>query len=170
MEIHTAFVGPCFSYYEYVTTNFLRLTDQEWKNQYLHSALRPSWVNIYLADNSGNTKGKGLQLVTSVEKDNNKIIPETHLIARNYPNPFNPSTIISFTIPYDLTNSMTELVIYNIQGQIVKRLVREVLPSGNYLTRWDGTNESGVKVSSGIYIYNLRVADKQFSGKMTLLK
>ncbi len=166
----TAFVGPCFSYYEYVTTNFLRLTDQEWENQYLYSALRPSWVNLYLADSSGNSKGQGLQLVTSVEKDNDKIIPETHLIAQNYPNPFNPSTIISFSIPYDLTNSMTELVIYNIQGQIVKRLVREVLPSGSYLTRWDGTNESGVKVSSGIYIYNLRVADKQFSGKMTLLK
>ncbi len=166
----TAFVGPCFSYFEYVSTNFLRLTDQEWENQYLYSALRPSWVNLYLADSSGNTKGQGLQLVTSVDKDNNKIIPETHLIAQNYPNPFNPSTIISFTVPYDLTNSMTELVIYNIQGMIVKRLVREALPSGSYLTRWDGTNESGVKVSSGIYIYNLRVADKQFSGKMTLFK
>ncbi len=93
---HTAFVGPCFSYYEYVTTNFLRLTDQEWNDQYLYSAFRPSWVNIYLADNSGNTKGEGLQLTTSVDKDENKIIPETHLIAQNYPNPFNPSTVIKF--------------------------------------------------------------------------
>ena len=166
----TAFVGPCFSYYEYVTTNFLRLTDQEWESQYLYAAMRPSWTNIYLADSSGGSKGQGLQLVTSIEKDKNISLPETNLIAQNYPNPFNPSTIISFTIPYYLSNSLAELIVYNIQGEIVKRLVREILPAGNYLTKWDGTNEMGIKVSSGIYIYNLRVADKQFSGKMTMIK
>ena len=166
----TAFVGPCLSYFEYVTKNFLRLTDEEWKQQYMHSAMRPSWTNIYLADSSGGSRGQGLQLVTSVEKDGNKIIPESHLVAQNYPNPFNPSTIISFSIPFDLTNSLAELIVYNIQGEVVKRLVREILPAGNYLAKWDGTNEIGAKVSSGIYIYNLMVANKQFSGKMALMK
>ncbi|HVO73610.1 MAG TPA: DUF3160 domain-containing protein, partial [Ignavibacteriaceae bacterium] len=165
-----AFIGPLFSYYEYRTENFLRLTDEEWEQQYLNSALRPSWVNIYLADKTGNSRGDGLQLMTSVDQDKNKIIPKTHLTAANYPNPFNPSTIISFSIPYDLNNSRTELIIYNIQGEAVKRLFDETLPSGNYLTRWDGTNDSGSLVSSGIYIYSLRVADKQVSGKMALIK
>jgi hypothetical protein len=166
-----AFVGPLFSYYEYRSENFLRLTDEEWKDQYLNSALRPSWVNLYLADNTGNSRGGGLQLLTSVEEDlDGKITPNTYLVARNYPNPFNPSTIISFSIPYDLTNSQTELVVYNIQGEVIKKLVNEVLPSGNYLTRWDGTNESGAQVTSGVYIYSLKVADRFVSGKMTLMK
>ncbi len=107
---NVAFVAPVMSYYEYVSTNFFRLTDQEWSNQYLQSAVRPSWVNIYLADSSGNSRGEGLQLTTSVEKDENNIIPQTYLTAQNYPNPFNPSTIISFSIPYSLTNSISELV------------------------------------------------------------
>jgi hypothetical protein len=166
-----AFIGPLFSYYEYITQDFLRLTDEEWKDQYLNSALRPSWVNLYLADNAGNSKGEGLQLLTSVEEDPDQDInPNTYLIARNYPNPFNPSTIISFSIPYDLMNFRTELVVYNIQGEVIKKLVDEVLPAGNYLTRWDGTNEFGTPVTSGIYIYNLRVGNKFVSGKMTLLK
>jgi len=166
----TAYVGPVLSYYEYTTTNFQRLTDSEWDETYLSQSIRPNWVNIYLADSSGSSKGEGLKLITSVNDNKKNPIPETHLLARNYPNPFNPSTIISFSIPYDLTNSKTELVIYNIQGEVVKRLVDETLPSGNYLTRWDGTNELGIQVTSGIYIYSLRVADKQVSGKMTLIK
>jgi hypothetical protein len=165
-----AFTGPVFSFYEYRTENFLRLTDEEWRDQYLNSALRPSWVNIYLADVNGSSRGEGLTLITSVEYDKKKIIPETQLIAKNYPNPFNPSTIISFTIPFNLTNSQTELIVYNIQGEVVKKLVDEILPSGNYVTRWDGTNEFGNQVTSGIYIYSLRVADKQVSGKMTMIK
>jgi flagellar hook assembly protein FlgD len=60
--------------------------------------------------------------------------------------------------------------VYNIQGEVVKKLVDEILPSGNYVTRWDGTNEFGNQVTSGIYIYSLRVADKQVSGKMTMIK
>jgi hypothetical protein len=63
------FVGPLFSYYEYRTENFLRLTDEEWDEQYLNSALRPSWVNIYLADENGSSRGEGLMLMTSVDDD-----------------------------------------------------------------------------------------------------
>ena len=95
-------------------------SDEEWQDQYLNSALRPSWENIYLADANGSSRGPGLKLLTSVRDDKKKVIPESQLIARNYPNPFNPSTIISFTIPSDLTNSQTELIIYNIQGEVVK--------------------------------------------------
>jgi hypothetical protein len=165
-----AFAGPLLSFRDYTTNDWLRLTDEEWNNEYLFYSMRPDWVNIYLADSSGNSRGPGLQLITSVENIKNKTIPSTQLIARNYPNPFNPSTIISFTIPFNLTNSQTELIVYNIQGEVVKKLVDEILPSGNYVTRWDGTNELGNQVTSGIYIYSLRVADKQVSGKMTFMK
>jgi hypothetical protein len=167
----TAFAGPVMSYYEYRTTNFLRLTDDEWANTYLQSALRPDWVNIYLADTSGESRGLGATLITSVENDeNNLLIPQTEILVSNYPNPFNPSTIIAFTIPYDLTNSLTELKIYDLQGSLIKTLVNEVLPAGNYLSKWDCKNENSNQVASGVYIYNLKVAYKQKSGKMTLLK
>ncbi len=166
----TAFIGPVTSYYEYRTTNFLRLTDEEWQNSYLQSALRPEWVNIYLADSLGETRGSGPILITSVESDENQIIPESQILLNNYPNPFNPYTIISFSIPYDMTNSNVELNIYDITGRLVKTLVNENLPAGNYLTRWEGNNSSGNKVSSGVYIYSVRVGDRAVNKKMTLLK
>jgi hypothetical protein len=166
----TAFVGPVMSYYEYRTMDFLRLTDEEWASTYLQSALRPEWVNIYLADTLGESRGSGPSLITSVEKDENQIIPQSQILLGNYPNPFNPSTIISFSIPYDLTNSNVDLNIYDISGRLVKRLIRENLPAGNYLTKWAGDNASGNKVSSGVYIYSIRVGDRAVNKKMTLLK
>lgn len=168
---NVAFVGPFLSYYEYVTTNFLRLTDEEWDNQYLQSALRPNWVNIYLANNSGISRGSGPSLITSVERNpGDESVPLSHLIIQNYPNPFNPYTIISFSIPFDLSNNFAEIIIYNIRGEKIKALLNDNLPSGNYLIRWDGTNDKGINVPSGIYICNLRVGNKNASIKMTLIK
>jgi hypothetical protein len=167
----TAFVGPVMSYFEYTTTNFQRLTDDEWADSYLQSALRPDWVNIYLADSLGNSRGDGRSLITSVEANNkDMLIPRSEILLNNYPNPFNPNTIIAFTVPYDLTNSRTNLSIYDIQGSLIRTLVNENLSAGNYLTNWDGKNESGSSVSSGVYIYNLRIAERQVSRKMILLR
>ena len=166
----TAFVGPVSSFYEYTTTNFLRLTDDEW-NDTLQTALRPNFVNLYLADNNGENRGEGLSLLTSVKEDlDNQLIPDSKLLVKNYPNPFNPSTVINYSIPYSLSNNRVKLTIYDIKGSVVKVLVNDILPAGNYLTRWDGDNEKGNKVSSGVYIYNLRVLNESISGKMTLLK
>jgi hypothetical protein len=166
----TTFIGPVMSYYEYRTTNFLRLTDDEWASTYLQSALRPDWVNIYLADSLGETRGSGPSLITSVEKDEKQIIPQSQILLDNYPNPFNPYTIISFSVPYDLTNSIVELSIYDITGRLIKTLVNENLSAGNYLTKWEGDNAIGNKVSSGVYLYSIRVGDRAVNRKMTLLK
>jgi len=166
----TAFIGPVLSFYEYTTTNFLRLNDEEWFSTYLKEGLRPDWVKIYLADSVGNSKGEGRNLITSVEKDERPVMPTNELLIRNYPNPFNPSTIISFTIPYDLTNSDVTLCIYDIQGKLIRTLVDEKLSGGNYLTKWDSKNETGNPVASGVYIYNLQVSNKYVSGKMMLVR
>lgn len=165
-----AFIGPVMSYREYVSTNFLRLTDDEWSSQYLFSSLRPDWVNLYLADSTGNSRGEGGTLITSVKSDERNNIPSEYLTVSNFPNPFNPSTVISYSIPYDLTNKNAVLIIYDLQGQVVKHLINQVLPSGNYLTKWNGDNDSGSPVSSGIYFYRLRVGDRQAIGKMNLIK
>jgi hypothetical protein len=169
----TAFIGPVSSYYEYTTENNLqRLTDDEWKDTYLASSLRPSWVNLYLLDNNGNAQPEGLNLITAV---NNPVKPVNevtgcNLYIRNFPNPFNPATTISFQVPAQLTNKYVELTIYNIQGMIVKRLIHENLQGGNYLTRWNATNDAGNRVASGTYICNLKVGNMQKANKILLLK
>ena len=164
------FIGPVLSYHDYTSENWLRLTDDEWASTYLQSATRPDWVNIYLADSLGETRGSGPSLITSVEKDEEQIIPQSQILLDNYPNPFNPYTIISFSVPYDLTNSFVELRVYDINGRLVNTLVSENLSAGNYLTKWEGDNASGSKVSSGVYIYSIRVGDRAVNKKMTLLK
>ena len=170
-RVETAFIGPVMSYFEYTTDDFLRLTDQEWNNQYLQSALRPDWVNIYLADSTGNSRGTGPSLITSIDGNpKNNIIPQSELLISNYPNPFNSTTLIVFTIPYDLTNEITELKIYDVQGSLVTTLVDEQIPAGNYVIKWEGENHNKQKVSSGVYFYNLKVGEKIKSGKMNLLK
>ena len=168
---HVAFVGPVNSYHEYTSTNFLRLTDEEWESNYLNLSLRPDWVNLYLADADGASLGSGATLLTDVNENNSdQIIPETHIVAQNYPNPFNATTIINFKIPLSLTNSLTEITIYDINGEKVKTLLKQTLPSGNYLTRWDGTNNYNSSAASGVYFYHISVGAQKFVGKMSLLK
>ncbi|MHB1688203.1 MAG: DUF3160 domain-containing protein [Ignavibacteriaceae bacterium] len=167
----TAFIGPVMSYYEYTSTNFLRLTDQEWQDSALTSALRPLWVNGYLADNSGTSRGPGASLITGI-KDNNgqQNIPDSYLTVKAFPNPFNPSTTLSINIPERLSNSLVQFSIFDIQGKLIKRIINKNLSTGNYLYRWDGKNDSGISVSSGVYITNLRVSDQMSSAKIILLK
>uniref|UniRef100_A0A832G6B5 DUF3160 domain-containing protein n=1 Tax=Ignavibacterium album TaxID=591197 RepID=A0A832G6B5_9BACT len=161
----TAFAGPVMSYYEYVTEDFLRLTDDEWSNFYLQSALRPNWVNIYLADSTGNSRGNGLTLLNVKEDNSLSPIDDFEIEITNYPNPFNSSTLIVFTVPPQLTNSNVQLSIYDVSGRIIAQLVDQSLPSGNYVYRWEGQN-----LSSGVYFYNLKIAEQNKSGKMILMK
>ncbi len=165
-----AFVGPVYSYHEFTTTNYYRITDKEWQDEYLEKSTRPEWTNIYLADVNGNVKPEGLSLVTDVNKNNKPLIPETHLVAQNYPNPFNPATKIAFSIPSRLTNSKVSLIVYDILGNRVKELVNETMQSGNYFIEWNGTNDKNQKVSSGIYFYEVRANTERFVGKMNLIK
>jgi len=91
-------------------------------------------------------------------------------LEQNYPNPFNPETTISFSLNTEITEN-TELVIYNLKGQKVKTLVNEKLDAGTHLVMWDGKDENGKSVTSGIYFYQLN-AGKDFSNtkRMILLK
>jgi hypothetical protein len=167
-----AFVGPVSSYYEYTTTNFFRITDEEWRSTYLVKAAKPAWVNSYLADKSGKTLGAGIDLVTDIQNDpfKNQISPSYELQVSNYPNPFNPATIISFNVPNDVSNYNVELNIYDVNGELIKKLLSKELPAGNYLTRWDGTNTNNKFVSSGVYFFMVKVGKYSKSGKMNLLR
>ncbi|HNZ45261.1 MAG TPA: FlgD immunoglobulin-like domain containing protein, partial [Candidatus Syntrophosphaera thermopropionivorans] len=85
----------------------------------------------------------------------------------NYPNPFNPETTISFSVP---TSGYTTLKIYNLKGEVVRTLVNDVREAGKYNVVWNGTDDRGRTVSSGIYLYRLENNGKKLTGKMLLAK
>lgn len=168
----TTFVGPVMSYYEHVSTNYKRLTDEEWKTVYdQYPSLRPSFVNLYLADSDGSLLADGASLLTGVDnRPNDGLLPATITLAQNYPNPFNSMTMIAFTVPVSLSHSMAEVDIYNVNGQLVKRLLAKELPAGNYTLRWNGRDERGVQVASGVYLCRLNVGGATTSRKLVLVK
>ena len=92
--------------------------------------------------------------------------PELIKLHKNFPNPFNPTTVISFSIPEE---SKVDLSIYNIKGQKVKSLVKESFESGNHSVIWDGNDDTDKSVSSGVYFYKLKVNGKSESVKKCLL-
>ncbi len=88
-------------------------------------------------------------------------------LKQNFPNPFNPETTISFSLAKDAKNAKIE--IYNIKGQKVKTLVNDHLQIGNHSIIWNGDDESGKPVGSGIYFYKLNVNGKPKAVKKCLL-
>lgn len=94
-------------------------------------------------------------------------IPEDFRLEQNYPNPFNPITNINYSIK---KTSFVEITIYNSFGQKIKTIVRERQSSGNYRVPWDGRDENGLKVSSGVYSYQMLVDGNMISKKMLFIK
>ncbi|MCC7430093.1 S8 family serine peptidase [bacterium] len=104
-------------------------------------------------------------ILSGVEDENN--LPKAYKLSQNYPNPFNPTTTIEFAI---LESGKTELEIFNVLGQKIRTLVSEKLLSGSYKVKWNGTDENGKQVSSGIYFYKLKSGNFSETKKMVLLK
>ncbi len=92
--------------------------------------------------------------LTPVFSEDNTIPEAEYSLNQNYPNPFNPTTTISFNIPED---SQIDLSIYNVRGQKIKILARGNTPKGLYSIIWNGDNDEGNAVGSGIYFYKLQV-------------
>ncbi|SYZ72543.1 Peptidase S8 and S53 subtilisin kexin sedolisin (fragment) [Candidatus Zixiibacteriota bacterium] len=94
-------------------------------------------------------------------------IPMEFALYQNYPNPFNPGTSISFYLP---EHSKINLTVYNILGEKVKTLADGEFEAGSHAVTWDGTNQAGAGVASGIYFYKMTAGDKSVTKKMSLLK
>lgn len=94
-------------------------------------------------------------------------VPREFSLRQNYPNPFNPETTIEFETP---RRENVSLVIYNIIGQRVKTLANEVYQPGSYRLKWDGRNEQGERVASGIYILHLKAGSFVKNQRMVLLR
>lgn len=94
-------------------------------------------------------------------------IPDEFSLEQNYPNPFNPKTVIQYRL--SLTENV-ELSIYNTLGQKIKTLVNQKQTAGFHQVQWDGKNDAGVQVSSGIYWYRLKAGSFVQTRKMLLVK
>ncbi len=80
-----------------------------------------------------------------------EFIPEEFALEHNYPNPFNPSTNLRFDLP---EAAEVRLDIFNVRGQLVRTLVNAEMQSGRHTRQWDGKNDAGLHVVSGMYIYH----------------
>ncbi len=117
---------------------------------------------------TGNNRS-GFAIITLdglLDSNENEIVSNFSSL-NNYPNPFNPTTTINFSIQ---SNTKVNLSIYNIKGQKVRTLVDSNIEKGDHSVMWNGSDESGNPVSSGIYLYKLKTKDNQKTNRMLLLK
>jgi len=88
-------------------------------------------------------------------------------LRQNVPNPFNPATRIAYSIP---ERARVELLIYDVAGRIVRRLVDADLPADDYTAVWDGRTDTGEVAASGLYFYRLMADGRELARKMILLR
>jgi formylglycine-generating enzyme required for sulfatase activity len=100
--------------------------------------------------------------VTSIKES----IAEPFSLGQNFPNPFNPSTVIPFTLT---RSGKVQLIVYNVFGQTVRTIVNGFFSSGFHTLIWDGRDDHNIGVGAGIYIYRLRFEGKNITRKMLLL-
>ena len=99
--------------------------------------------------------------------NDNTIVSANDLLLTNYPNPFNSSTTLSYGISKD---GLVILSIYNIKGQLVTKLVSNPQKKGTYNVIWNGTDQSGKKVSAGLYFSRLEANGRTLTSKLLMLK
>ncbi len=98
-------------------------------------------------------------------------LPRALKLSQNYPNPFNPSTTIRFELPGSAgAKYQVTLAVYDTRGRLIRTLVDAELEPGRHTALWNGRNEMGMQVPSGIYLYALKTADAVYARKMTILK
>jgi hypothetical protein len=104
----------------------------------------------------------GARITTEVDD-----IPVAFRLRQNYPNPFNPVTTIEFSLARGCAVNLT---IYDVSGRAIRRLVHEPRPAGRYREIWDGTNERGARVATGLYFYRLEAGSFTSVKKMVFLR
>jgi hypothetical protein len=125
----------------------------------IESPISDTWLYVFESDQVG----------SSVRASNWKVItPNDYQLAQNFPNPFNPTTSIAYTLPLD---KQVTVKIYNMMGQEVKTLLNNKLQAaGTHNVTWDATDNSGKEVTTGSYVYSLEVGNLKLTKRMTLVK
>ncbi|MBN2105106.1 choice-of-anchor D domain-containing protein [bacterium] len=109
----------------------------------------------------------GNEAFVQQHRDGISLEPAVFKLYPNSPNPFNPATKIYYSLP---RKSDVEIIIFNALGQQVKKIAQNDCGTGHHEVIWDGTNDQGMKLASGVYIYKLKAAGKVATRKMILLK
>lgn len=157
-------INPYFqntgTWYDYFSGSSIEVSDPQ-----AMVTLKPGEFHIYTTTA---LPSPGEDILSSIK--DGYIAAETFELMQNYPNPFNPSTVISYSVP---EASVVTLKIYNLLGEEVKALVNSEQQPGVYNVRWNGVNNSGTAVSSGIYFYKIEISGvKKFTDtkKMILIQ
>ncbi len=143
-----------------------------WEQQTINSQIGLTTVDFvtpqvgFLADNGGNIY-RTVTGGTVAVKERNSRLPHGYGLFPNFPNPFNPETVLKFTLPMQ---ERVVLEIFTLTGQKMKTLLSEERIAGEHLVRWDGTNAQGEKMSSGIYFAVLKAGNQIRMQKMALIR
>ncbi len=134
---------------------------------------REYWYKIKDVDYNGVGAEHGpVSIYVNIENsDNINLAPDKFALRENYPNPFNPKTKFTVEIP-ELGNKSAgvEINIFDINGKKIKSIFKGNLASGIYTFEWNGTNEFGNQLPSGMYLYCLKTRNDNFARKMILMK
>lgn len=135
------------------------LPGEEIDLSFSHLSIEPGKVRDFVFKSNGYYITDNLAKATTT--------PSSQELQQNYPNPFNPQTQIEFSLAKP---SKVSLVIYNLLGQTVITLLDKTLPPGKHVINWNGGDESGQKVASGIYFYRLQAGEYNEIRKMVIVK
>lgn len=151
-----------FTDYETIETIDTSYTDTDYEINITY------YYRLSAVDYTGNVSGYSEIVESTVLLiDSNGIIPEVYALHQNYPNPFNPTSTIRYDLP---KQSRVAIIIYDIMGRDVKRLVSQSQDVGFKSVVWDATNDLGQPVSAGIYLYRIRAGEFVHTKKMLLIK
>ncbi len=126
------------------------------------------YIDILFTTMTGDSAIVEAELVADAQTGTTgRITPRLALLYQNYPNPFNPSTSIEFYLP---KRERASLKIYDVSGRLVRTIIDESLDQGEHRYKWDGANNEGRRVSSGVYFYMLRSESIELSRKAVLLR
>ena len=107
-------------------------------------------------------------VATSVQEEHTTALPQGYSLEQNYPNPFNSETVIRFEMREERE---VELAVYNLVGQRLVHLVEGSREAGIHTVRWNGRNERGRELASGVYVYRLRAGKELIeTHKMALVR
>ncbi|MFQ6103020.1 MAG: hypothetical protein ACE5OP_01865 [Candidatus Glassbacteria bacterium] len=156
-----------------------------------HSASMEPGKDVYIVYQSDNTAGSSvweeepanwdyllftgfnLEFATGMERDEKGPTPHPLALSlnQNFPNPFNPATTVCFDVHGDRgIKKHVILIVYDVRGRQVRRLVDSVLEAGSHRVIWDGSDDRGKKVSSGLYFYALRCGEVSITRRMVLVR
>ena len=156
-EVALAFQGVDDS--SFVYSEVYNETDAVFERTTVSAAANENRVFLRVLSGSG--------LAVSID-DERIVLPNDYKLHANYPNPFNPTTTIAFTLPLDKAVSVK---VYDMTGRLVRTLINnQTYTAGTHEVTWDSTNESGVTVASGSYVYTLEYGNFRQANTMVLIK